>query len=320
MHAQIAVVSILGVGCAGPEDTGPHDSGAEPCAFSFALLTDTHVGEGASDHGGEGWDDEGGDGGANAATLEAAVAALNALPEPPAFALVLGDLTDSGERSELDAARAVLAGIEVPWLPLLGNHDTWPYAWDEASGSWDEAGEPVGDALLREVFAEDFAAAAAALPGFALAEPAEGGAWVDFSFDWCGLHVAALDTNPREHTGGGYPGVGPEGVLEGPAWDWLQADLRAHADAQSIAVFSHQPFVGAGEYTFSPEEMEAVATFLEGEGLAARTRGFFAGHIHIDTELEGPAGVPVVLTAATKDGTPPRVVSVDEDGSLDWEG
>ena len=151
---------VLAVGCPAGE-TADDDSADTPafpesCDFTFAILTDTHLGGGVADHGETGWDDSGGDGGENAARLSDAVQQVNERADDIAFAVVLGDLTDSSERSEFEAASLELGGLEVPWLPLLGNHDTWPYAWSEAEQSWDESADPTGDALLAEIFAEDF--------------------------------------------------------------------------------------------------------------------------------------------------------------------
>lgn len=325
---RVALALALTACHATPGDSGAGDTAAEPCGFSFAILTDTHLGEGAEDHGTAGWDDGGGDGGANAAILADAIAEVEALAAERGdlrFAVVLGDLTDSGERSELEAVRALLEASSVPMLPLLGNHDTWPYAW--AGDHWDEAPEAQGDALLLEVFDALFAAHAAEFPSLVRAaptvDPDTGAArpFVNWALDVCGTHLVALDTSTRVHAGDGYPGVGPEASLHdhaGGTWPWLQDELLA-TESRRILVFSHHPFVGAGAFSFTGEDMAAVEAFLDEHDLGSRVGAFFAGHIHLDSVLEGPAGVPVVLSAATKDGRSPLVVTVTAQGEVAWQ-
>ena len=330
-------LSLLAVGCpAGDtaDDTADDDTTDTPpvpetCGFTFAIITDTHLGEGELDHGEPGWDDSGGDGGEAAETLALAVQQVNEQADEIAFVAVLGDLTDSAERSEFEATQRVLAELDVPWLPLLGNHDTWPYAWSEAEQRWEEADGPTGDVLFDEVFAGDFERAAEAFPSLVRAEPAWNpeieaeGHQVNFAFDHCGTRFVALDANPRVHAPEGYPGIGPEAALhdfEGGMWRWFLSDLTEGpgAQAHNVVVLSHHPIMGAGTYTFDPETFTEIEAALEANDLGSRIAGFFAGHIHLEAELEGPLGLPAILTAAAKDGTPPRLVQVSEQGGLDW--
>ena len=44
------------------------------------------------------------------------------------FVVVLGDFTNSAELSELNKAKDILNELQVPWVPLIGNHDVWPYS------------------------------------------------------------------------------------------------------------------------------------------------------------------------------------------------
>ncbi|MFH1464690.1 MAG: metallophosphoesterase [Pseudomonadota bacterium] len=339
MPARIPARSLLFAclaltACHTPADSGsPADTAPEPCAFSFAILTDTHLGEGLEDHGSAGWEDEGGDGGANGTDLATAVQQTNALAEAQEdlrFVMVLGDLSDSAERSELVAARDVLDGLALPYFPLLGNHDVWPYVRDEGGGTWQEADDATGDAVLWEVFHDVFAARAEAFSSLTFAAPTtdpDSGAarpFVDYSFDVCGAHMVVTDTNTRSHTTVNAPGIGPEASLNDVPdgmWPWLQQDLLSEraARASRILVFGHHPFSGAGLYTFTEEEFDAMEEFVEEHGLTEQIGAFFGGHIHIDALLEGPAGIPEVLTAATKDQRAPRLVHVGADGEVAWE-
>jgi hypothetical protein len=136
--------------------------------------------------------------------------------------------------------------------------------------------------------------------------------------------MVVTDTNTRQHTTVHAPGIGPEASLNdypGGMWPWLQEDLLGEraAHASRIVVFGHHPWSGAGLYTFTEAEYDTVEGFVEEHGLSERIGAFFAGHIHIDALLEGPAGIPVVLTAAAKDQRAPRLVHVGADGEVSWE-
>ena len=57
------------------------------------------------------------------ATLRAAIAKINAAPEPPAFVLHTGDLTHLSKASEFDTLRQVLSELSVPVFYVPGEHD-----------------------------------------------------------------------------------------------------------------------------------------------------------------------------------------------------
>jgi len=105
--------------------------------FSFALMTDLHIGSGFDDYGDPGWDDANGTENDVTNTLRLAVSEVNfaATEHDIRFVMVTGDVSNKGERSELTKARDILDQLNVPYFPLLGNHDMWPYAGDvEAPG------------------------------------------------------------------------------------------------------------------------------------------------------------------------------------------
>ncbi len=333
----IALLPLLGCPSADTAAAGDPDSHPpqESCAFSFVILTDTHIGEGVPDYGTEGWDD--GPGGSETSPAEAelirAVEQTNALAagdDPPAFVVVLGDLTGSGERSELLRTRELLDELTLPWLPLLGNHDAWPYAWDASSESWNQADSAVGDAFVQEVFEDSFAQAAAVLPSLVLAPSVVESSigrdtpFVTFAWSHCGLRFVALDTNSRTPAPGDEPGIGPEADLftgDGAPWSWMIDDLTTGpgSSAETAVVFAHHPFTNSELLSFRGPDFQRIEADLEAHGLDSRIAAFFGGHLHVQTELEGPLGLPVVLTGATKEGAEPRVIRVSEQGELDWD-
>jgi 3',5'-cyclic AMP phosphodiesterase CpdA len=92
--------------------------GQEPAAgagdFSFVQVSDSHVGFNRP---------------ANPdvkATLALAVARINALPQPPAFALHTGDVTHLSKPGEFDDAAEILKGVRVGKIHLVpGEHDVY---------------------------------------------------------------------------------------------------------------------------------------------------------------------------------------------------
>jgi predicted phosphodiesterase len=82
-----------------------------PGDFAFVQISDSHIGYA---------------GPANPdvrATLQAAVAAINALPVQPAFVIHTGDVTHLSKAVEFDDARAILGGLRAPLVALPGEHD-----------------------------------------------------------------------------------------------------------------------------------------------------------------------------------------------------
>ncbi|NLA37540.1 MAG: hypothetical protein GX868_17890 [Actinobacteria bacterium] len=58
-----------------------------------------------------------------AASLEAAVRRVNALPQPPDLVLVTGDLINDGTMHEYGHVIDLLDKLDAPWRALVGNHD-----------------------------------------------------------------------------------------------------------------------------------------------------------------------------------------------------
>lgn len=134
--------------------------GERPTPFSFVQFSDTHVGfEGPPDPLGT-------------KAFEAAVARINALPDPPDLVLFTGDLTHDSEKPGEHAVRMkrfreIAAGLRATRIHCVpGEHD---------------AGLD-GGVLFRENFGETF-----------------------YSFDHRGVHFVALD-----NVSGGKPAVGAE--------------------------------------------------------------------------------------------------------------
>ena len=83
-------------------------------SFSFALITDTHIGSGSADE-----------------DLRRTVEDINDI-DSVAFVIVAGDVTEFGSDAELLLAKKILDRIEKPWYIIPGNHDT---KWSESGAN-----------------------------------------------------------------------------------------------------------------------------------------------------------------------------------------
>jgi 3',5'-cyclic-AMP phosphodiesterase len=115
---------------------------ASPKQFSFVQISDSHIG-----YAGPANEDV-------RATLQKAVAAVNALPVQPAFVIHTGDVTHLSKAAEFDDARAILSTLRAPLITLPGEHDVIgaegpkrfaaSFARSDAAGrgwsAWDQAG------------------------------------------------------------------------------------------------------------------------------------------------------------------------------------
>ncbi len=66
-----------------------------------------------------------------AADLGEVARAATALDPPPAFFTILGDITQSNTDPQFDLVAASLAGLDVPYVPVPGNHD-----WYDGGAAW----------------------------------------------------------------------------------------------------------------------------------------------------------------------------------------
>jgi outer membrane protein assembly factor BamB len=82
--------------------------------FSFALVTDTHIG-------GESADED----------LQRTVEDINSI-DSLAFAIISGDVTEFGSDAELRRAKEILDALNKPWYIIPGNHDT---KWSESGAN-----------------------------------------------------------------------------------------------------------------------------------------------------------------------------------------
>jgi 3',5'-cyclic-AMP phosphodiesterase len=178
-----------GVPASFPVSRLPFLSDAQKKSIFFAQISDSHIGFNKP---------------ANtnvAATLEQAVAKLNALPQAPAFVLHTGDITQLAKAEEFDTANQILKGAKTDRLFYVpGEHDV--------------AGDN-GAAYLRRY-----------------GKGTVGGGW--HSFDHTGVHFIGL-VNVLNLKAGGLGSLGAEQLA------WLKKDVARLSSSTPIVVFAHVP-------------------------------------------------------------------------------
>ena len=142
--------------------------------WSFAIITDLHIGYHPDpyeqyDYGTEGWNDNLTDDSEKdeyylTQRVRAVVNRIINLKDfyNIRFVMVLGDITDTAERSEFLKAREILNALndaDIPYIPLIGNHDIWPYTQkpgvnpdDRKESVKEAAGYACGDAFFEKIF------------------------------------------------------------------------------------------------------------------------------------------------------------------------
>lgn len=142
--------------------------------WTFAVITDLHIGWGIPDYGKPGYgetDNEPGQDYFMTDRLNRSIEWINAhtVSNNIKFVVILGDIADTAEYSEFLKARQILNQLVVPYIPIIGNHDIIPYVsrpmWDPNARSaafvtlgigdqW-KNGEPLGDQYFNQVFWDD---------------------------------------------------------------------------------------------------------------------------------------------------------------------
>jgi 3',5'-cyclic AMP phosphodiesterase CpdA len=169
---------------------GQKNGKASAASFSFVQISDSHIGFGKHPYKET-----------VVATLEEAVARINALPQRPDFLIHTGDLTHLSTPKEFDLVAEILKGVKV------GNIFYVP-------GEHDVIGD--GSEYLKR-----------------FGRGTEGEGW--YSFDHHGVHFVGLVNVASQGTDKGL------GILGKEQLDWLKADVAELAASTPVVIFGHVP-------------------------------------------------------------------------------
>lgn len=267
--------------------------------WSFAIITDLHIGRGYPDYDGTGYADNGeGEDYYLAERLEKVVNWINENKNkvdcgvtkcPIQFLAVLGDATNTAEKSQFLKVKNILDKLNdpngdgdiadgIPYVPVFGNHDVWPHTDSE------EANSALGEEYFDEIFWDSSSS------NFQLIQKFFGDSWKideihknykNFAFSYKEMNFIGLDFVSRTPLPEPLGGVGSDAVLDFENEGWLEFRLEEFKGGPTI-IFSHHPFVADLTKAFSsgpsplPNELEQLRAIIEGENIFAN----FGGHIH----------------------------------------
>lgn len=259
--------------------------------FSFAIITDLHIGRGYPDYGTETFKDEIDNGDYYLTerlknVVQWVIDNRNDIQCenttcPIKFLAVLGDIADSAEKSEFLKAKKILDPLNdygIPYVPVFGNHDVWPYT------DFEEATSTFGEDYFDEIFWSENATNTKLMKEILGIQRDESNKkYKNFAFDYGGINFIGLDFIKREKTG--------KAEIHTPTELWLKQTLNKFQGEEPVILFSHHPLAKllsrdlyvTAIWNFNIFEIEKIKKIIEEyESLTEGTQilGSFAGHIH----------------------------------------
>jgi parallel beta-helix repeat protein len=263
--------------------------------FSFAIITDLHIGRGYPDYDGPGFDD--GYNGEEYYLTQRLRNVVNWIIQNKdnvqcenttcsiKFLVVLGDIADSGEKSEFLKAKEILDELNnhgISYVPVFGNHDVWP-----KTDLGERANSPLGVNYFEEVFFNENATNTRLLKE-KLNLTKEDFQYKNYLFKFGGINFIVLDFVTRKDVG--------KATFHEQTMDWLKEKLNEFQGKEPIILFSHHPlteersrkfqeieiipFPGTN---FSKEDIQYLSKIFEDyESLSEGKQilGAFGGHVH----------------------------------------
>ena len=137
------------------------------------------------------------------------------------FVVSVGDLTDSATEKQFCRLQEILSKIKVPYLPLMGNHDIWPYSRDNSGKIEWNASEAINFALFKQYFIEEFNNASNFFDDW----QEQGSEFENLSFTYNNVKFIIVDNVNRKQSPFGLPGAIGWPKLYETSWIWLEEQL-----------------------------------------------------------------------------------------------
>lgn len=265
--------------------------------FSFVHISDVHIGEGFSDYGTYGYYKDSIpaiDTSKPANALRNAVNWINNnhLAKNIKFVIVSGDLTGKAQYSEYLQFKNIMSDLEIPYVPIIGNHDVWQYVrygFEEEFATGDRVLNEVLESVFEQnkLFFDNWNDGTRLTPTL---DPETGFQYYfqNYSFEYDGFKFYALDFNPRYHVKKEEPGIGPETSLhdfEGGTFQWFKNSLAVQEKKkENTIIIAHHPLMDnilfiLSNFVFGYEDYDKLTKMMApySDQLAL----YLAGHVHI---------------------------------------
>jgi PKD repeat protein len=260
--------------CVQYTDVGPI---GDPLVFSFAIITDNHI------HALPGYDH-----------LNRVVDWINANKdaEDIRFVVHLGDITDELYRCQsspyIDHVKPALDQLQVPYIPLIGNHDVW---YDDSNDPGQGWFEKPPEEIFNQIFSPEYDYLDnCVLPSWTKALTPVGNSYFqNFAFDYMRYHFICLDWNSRSDFGNivvhGCPDLN---TVTGGTWDWFTGHLASYSNMcdENLLLFAHHPLSPQAamfgctppSYNFTGAQLGSIVSLLT--TYTSNVDKWFAGHWH----------------------------------------
>jgi len=217
--------------------------------WSFAIITDLHIGRGYGDYDGATYDD--GEGGEEYYLTERLRNVVEWIINnknnvdcgdekcPIKFLAVLGDITDTAEKSEFLKAHEILDKLNdpnsdgntsdgIPYVPVFGNHDVWPYT------NIGEANSSSGETYFDDIFWNENTTNTQLLKQRLNFQRDEANSsYKNFALSYKDMNFIGLDFAKRKMTS--------EAEIFSETENWLRNKLNEYEGQKSVILFSHHP-------------------------------------------------------------------------------
>lgn len=206
------------------------------------------------------------------------------------YCVILGDVSSTAERAEFQHAKIKLDSLDCPWVPIIGNHDTWPRA--SASSKKDD------DRYLEQIFKSQFGIdydshAKKAFPVWVRAQfPStvhEEPHWYNWCFRWGANHHQGLDWVKRSYGGSAWSAKDYHESKWAPhgTYHWFSANTDYHSNyTKNLMIYAHNPLSSSVSWPwpqFSTSERTRITEVVDDNYEWAMTH-WFCGHAHDGTK------------------------------------